>query len=401
LLHVAQISFFLDPLGRTATQILRDWWPLVDCAEMVERCGARVSVIQACSQAERVSRNGVDYHFVAPDRGESSIARASKFVALVRALNPDVFHVHGLCFPRDVLVLARLAPHVPILLQDHASGVPRWWQRRLWRREFSVVAGVSFCALEQAQPFLETGLLHPQAAIVEIAECSSRFTPGDRQAARRATGLHGDPAVLYVGNLDPNKDPLTVLAGISRAVPRLPALQLWCCFRQSPLLADVRSRIDADPQLSTRVHLLGNVPHQRIEQLMRAADLFVLGSHREGSGCSVIEALACGLPPVITDIPSFRALTAAGHIGALWPCGDPHELCEALRSTAARPQAKMRVAVRAHFDAELSFEAVGRKLVVAYEDLLQGKRMDEEVVRQSSSGHPVRQDGLRWLNRQR
>jgi glycosyltransferase involved in cell wall biosynthesis len=124
---------------------------------------------------------------------------------------------------------------------------------------------------------------------------------------------------------------------------------------------------------------------------MRAADLLVLGSHREGSGCSVIEALACGLPPVITDIPSFRALTAAGHVGALWPCGDPHKLCEALLSTAARPQEKMRVAVRAHFDAEVSFEAVGRKLVAAYEDLLQGKRMDAEVVRQSPLSHPVRQ----------
>ena len=52
---------------------------------------------------------------------------------------------------------------------------------------------------------------------------------------------------------------------------------------------------------------------------MRAADLFVLGSHREGSGYSLIEALACGLPPIVTDIPSFRSLTGAGVVGALWP----------------------------------------------------------------------------------
>ena len=399
-LHVVQVSFLIDP-QRSPAQILNDWWPLVDAAEMVAQTGMRVSVVQACRQPESLTRNAVSYHFVSPERGQSTIVRGSAFAALIRGLKADVFHVHGLGFPREVLALAGLAPDVPIFLQDHASRVPRFWRRRVWRRGLSAAAGVSFCALEQAQPFLQAGLLHPQAAVAEIAECSSRFTPGDRHAARRATGLHGDPAVLCVGNLDPNKDPLTVLGGISRAVQRLPALQLWCCFRQSPLLADVRSRIDADPQLSTRVHLLGNVPHERIEQLMQAADLFVLGSHREGSGCSVIEALGCGLPPVVTDIPSFRALTAAGQVGALWPCGDPHKLCEALLSTAARPREKMRLAVRAHFDAEVSFEAVGRKLVAAYEDLLQGKRMDEGLTRQSPPSPPVRQDGLRWLNRHR
>ncbi len=56
------------------------------------------------------------------------------------------------------------------------------------------------------------------------------------------------------------------------------------------------------------MHLLGRVPHERIEMLMRAADLFVLGSHREGGNTSLIEALATGLLPVVTDIPSSRSL---------------------------------------------------------------------------------------------
>jgi glycosyltransferase involved in cell wall biosynthesis len=369
LLQVAQISFFLDPLERTAARILHDWWPLVDCAEMVARVGARVSVIQACIRAETLSHNGVDYHFVAPDHGDSSIIRASAFVALVGALKPDVIHVHGLAFPGEVSALSRLAPAVPILLQDHASGVPRLWRRRRWRLGLSVAAGVSFCALEQAQPFLKAGLLTQANSIFEIPECSSRFMAGDRQSARAVTGLFGDPAVLWVGNLDQNKDPLTVLTAISNAARHLPGLQLWCCFRTAPLLPAVRSRIDRDSTLRGRVHLLGAVSHERIETLMQGADLFVLGSHREGSGCSVIEALACGLPPVITDIPSFRVLTGGGAVGALWPSGDAETLCERLLSTAARPRQDLRGSVRAHFDRELSFHAVGRKLVATYERL--------------------------------
>ena len=107
---------------------------------------------------------------------------------------------------------------------------------------------------------------------------------------------------------------------------------------------------------------------------MRAADLFVLGSHREGSGYSLIEALACGLPPVVTDIPSFRSLTGRGAVGKLWACDDPLALCAAIRAVGARTDPETRAAVRAHFDRELSFDSLGRKLAAMYEDVLERRR---------------------------
>jgi len=157
-----------------------------------------------------------------------------------------------------------------------------------------------------------------------------------------------------------------VLDGVSAAAPLLPELRLWCCFGVAPLLDQVERRVDGDERLRERVRLLGRVPHARIEQLMRAADLFVLGSHREGSGYALIEALACGLPPVVTDIPSFRALTADGAVGKLWPCGDAPALAAALKAAAQQTGGEARRAVRAHFERELSCAALGRKLAAMY-----------------------------------
>ena len=125
----------------------------------------------------------------------------------------------------------------------------------------------------------------------ELPESTSTFEPGEQSVAREQTGVHGDPAILSVGHLIPNKDPLTVLDGIAAAVEDLPNLQLWSCFGSAALLQAVRTRIETDPTLRDRVHLLGRVPHSDVEQLMRAADLFVLGSHREGGSFSLIEAL--------------------------------------------------------------------------------------------------------------
>jgi glycosyltransferase involved in cell wall biosynthesis len=370
-LHVAQISFFSDPQEREPAQLLRDWPTVVNVAEAAVCAGVRVSVVQACSHSQRLPGNGVSYHFLPFGDTAEKRGRISGLGKLLRELAPEVLHVQGLEFSADVLALAALAPQIPILLQDHASGPPRFWRRPLWRRALSAASGLAFCALEQAQPFMRAGLVAPGTRLYEIPESTSRFTPGDPWHARRTLGVYGDPLVLWIGHLDANKDPLTVLDGISAAARALPQLQLWCCFGKAPLMDEVRGRIDADPLLRERVHLLGPASHERVEQLMQAADVFVLGSHREGSGYALIEALACGLPPVVTDIASFRTLTGDGRVGALWPCGDAGKLRDRLLTVAAQPQAPLRAAARAHFDKELSFAAVGRKLAACYQDLLQ------------------------------
>lgn len=370
--HVAQISFFTDPEGRPPAQLLHDWPSLVDVAEAASRANIRVSVIQACRISETVTRNDVSYYFLPFGCAAPRQQQTRAFGELIHRLRPDVCHVHGLGFPHDVLSLSAVVRARPIVLQDHADRPPRLWRRWSWRRAFSVASGMAFCALDQARPFARVGLIQAQTQLYEIPESTSRFAPADDDA-RCAMGLTGDPLILWVGHLDANKDPLTVLEGISAAVRVLPRLELWCCFGAAPLMREVQNRITTDPALRDRVHLLGQVPHQTVEQLMRAADLFVLGSHREGSGYSLIEALACGLPPVVTDIPSFRSLTGSGAVGALWPCGDARRLCEAVVAMTQRPKAPTRAAVRAHFDSELSIDALGRKLRSMYEDLLRRK----------------------------
>src|SRR6185437_7911829 len=207
-IHAVHVGFFSDPRRREPAQLMEDWPSLVDIAEAAASAGARVSVLQASTHTQSVVRNDIRYDFfpfgrqaltLQGDRLRAPSAQSEALARSLRRLRPDVLHVHGLDFPRDVSALSEAAPGVPILLQDHASRPPRWWRRGRWRRGLAGVAGVSFCSADQA-------------------------------GARRATGLRGDPCVLWVGHLDGNKDPLTVLAGISEALRSLPELELWCCF---------------------------------------------------------------------------------------------------------------------------------------------------------------------------
>jgi glycosyltransferase involved in cell wall biosynthesis len=369
-LHVAQINFVPVPAGIRAADVYKLWTTLADVAEAAATSGTRVSVIQAATKSEYLERSGISYHFTySPDDGALNY-RANHFASLLQEIKADVLHVHGLDFAEDAFAISKQLPNLPILFQDHANRPPRWWRRSQSRRWYGAASGVAFTATELAAPFIRTGLLQPDSNVFAIPESTCRFTRGSRARARAETGLHGDPCILWVGHLNAGKDPLTVLDGIARAAEALPGLQLWCVFGNAPLLADVQRRIQRDPHLAGRVHLLGKVPHERIEWLMRAADLFVSGSHSESCGYALLEALACGVAPVVTDIPSFRALT--GDIGQLWRCGNSDSLTEALiRAAANRPSPER---VRAHFDSALSPNALGRQWADAYATVIDTHR---------------------------
>src|SRR5205823_1642008 len=136
----------------------------------------------------------------------------------------------------------------------------------------------------------DAGVLHPGMPIFEVLGASTLFTPGDREVARRATGVFGNPCFVWTTHLNENKDPLTALDAFELAAPRLPDARFWFSFVKAPLLDVVRTRIASSSVLNERVTLLGTRPHAEMEQLHRAADFFVQTSHREASGMSLLES---------------------------------------------------------------------------------------------------------------
>jgi glycosyltransferase involved in cell wall biosynthesis len=373
-LRVVQVSFHRDEADRDAETLLSAWPTLRGVAAGVARAGVDITVVQAAAARQTLRRDEVTYELV-PGRPYTSalsrrlrrVARPQQMIDCVRAGLPDVVHVHGFADPFAVWHLARALPRLPVLLQDHASVPPIGLQRLVWGRALCSLGAASFTSRRQAAPFIEARILHPHLPVWEVVEGSSSFTPGDRAEARRATGLTGDPCVLWTGHLDANKDPLTALEGFRLAADELPDARLWCCFGRAPLRTQVERRIAESDVLRERVALLGARPHSEMEALFRAADLFVQMSHREGSGYSVIEALACGTPPLVTDIPPLRSIVADA--GSLTPVGDAGALANAIVTWSGADRARQRRAARERFEQALSFDAIGRQLRTVYESM--------------------------------
>ena len=376
-MRVIHASCYVDPLGRSPRELLEAWPTLTEVAAAAAGDGVEVEVVQAAVQDDDVSWNGVTCHFVADyrrpwwSRGRAvPRVRPARLTAAIASRRPDLVHLHGLRFVTQAEFIGRHLGGVPILIQDHADrpGTSRNPFRRL--PQARGVAGVSFTSRDQAAPFVEAGVLGRDIPVFEILESSTDFAPGDQDAARQETGLDGDPCLIWVGRLASVKDPLTVLQAVSEAAHHLPDVRLWCAYTDAPLLRAVQRRVAEDPRLADRVRLLGAVPHSRVEVLLRAADFLILGSRTEGSGYAVIEALACGTTPLVTDIPAFRRITAGGEVGALSPSGDATAMAAEVVSWAQRDRQALRRRARAHFQRALSFEAIGQDLRGAYRQLV-------------------------------
>jgi glycosyltransferase involved in cell wall biosynthesis len=364
-MHVVHLSYFYDADIASPEELLARYSTTTDLCAALRAAGVeRVSVVQRFSQTVTLEQDGVTHYLIA-DGGPPNLdwgENPRETHELVARLAPNVVHHHG-----DAAPLRHLRPLLPravLLWQHHADAPPvllrRWYAER---RGFRLLDGVLFSAAEQSYPWEKAGLVDVRHAVYELMEGSTHFAPLPSAACRAELGWRGDPLLLWVGRLNANKDPLALLRGLARARPRLRDPQLCMAYGTDDLLESVRAEISA-LGLEGRVHLLGRVPHQDLPRLYSAADFFVLGSHEEGSGYALLEALACGLPPVVTNIPSFRRATGRGQLGGLWKPGSPDAFAEALLAAVLTPPDRRDV--RGFFEANWSFPALGRSAAAIY-----------------------------------
>ena len=343
--------------------------------------GAAVSVVQRFHTATRVERDGVSYEFVKDTQPPwlSTGGAPADFVKAVSAQSADVIHVNGLIFPQLVSAIRSAAgPKAAIVVQHHGgefpvrgSGLVGMWQRRRWRNGLAAADAFSFTAAEQADAWRTAGVLGGQR-VVEVIEASTLMRAVNRDRARIAIGATGDPVILWVGRLTTNKDPLTILDGLERVLPQIPSAQVVMVFGDDTLRESVEERVRASSMLTAKVLLTGRVPYDELPNYYSAADVFISGSHAEGSGYALIESMAAGVIPVVTAIPSFRAI--AGDCGGRFSPGDADGFANALLAVCRLDRAAEQRAVRAHFDRVLSWSAIARKTIDEYQAIVDQKQ---------------------------
>jgi glycosyltransferase involved in cell wall biosynthesis len=303
------------------------------------------------------THNGIQYYCVNDGKRKNYIPR--KLNRFVKDLHPDIVIVSSFLFPLQVVQLRFcLGKKVKIILQHHAEKPFNGLKRFLQKYASSKVNAFLFTSYETGNEWVKRNNLDNATKIHELLEVSSPFYSIERITAGKITRVTGSPVFIWVGRLNSNKDPVTVVKAFLKFTVVQPAAKLYMIYQTSELAFELERLLSKNPGISP-VILVGSKNHDELLYWFNSVDFYISASHYEGSGTALCEAMSCGCIPVVSNIPSFR--TIAGNSGLYFEPGNVEGLFSALKASIHLNSDFNKNNVFRIFKTELSFEAISDK----------------------------------------
>lgn len=204
------------------------------------------------------------------------------------------------------------------------------------------------------QVALKLGVEADRARVVGNGVDITRFYPLDQATQRQALGLPtGAPVLVTVGGLVERKGFHRVMAALPALRRQFPQLQYLVVGGPSPE-GDWTQRLQAlavELQVQDCVHFAGPVAPDDLRRYLSAADVFVLSTRNEGWANVLLEAMACGLPVVTTDVGGNAEVVCRPELGTVVPFDDAPALQQALSGALQHPWD--RAHIRAYAEANI------------------------------------------------
>ena len=277
---------------------------------------------------------------------------------------PDVVHAHALHQAARLRIGG-----IPVVI--NLPGEPnRRYHRDLRHADALVADG-------WAAEHLPDILGQPIHRIVKGVD-AERFNPAGPNL-REALNLTGKRVVLVVARLVPIKNVRLVVEAVAMVRARVPDTRL-VIVGDGPEREALRARA-VELDFADSVTFAGSVPQRDTPGFYRAADVFALPSDFDNSPNAVLEAMACGLPVVATDVGGVRELVVDRVGGAIVPPGDAPAMAKALELYLAQPDAACAAGAhnRLKASADFSWRASALQLLDVYRRVIEARRGGERA----------------------
>jgi len=240
--------------------------------------------------------------------------RVWKLRRIIREFEPDVVHAH---FVWSWGFFALAAGARPLVVSAWGSDILAGDRRaRLLNRIVVRRAALILAECKDLQRRVQAlGAAPRRTAIVNWGVELTRFTPSteDRATTRARLGLGPAPMVLSPRELDPLYNPAVILEAFGHVLSAVPDAQLVFKHQRSDH-PDLGPLPDPD-----RVRFVGGGGYEQMADYYRAADVCVSIPSTDSSPRSVWEAMACGCPCVVSDLPWVEDLIVAGRHALVVP----------------------------------------------------------------------------------
>jgi glycosyltransferase involved in cell wall biosynthesis len=270
----------------------------------------------------------------------------------LRRMSPDLVHAGPVQSPALLTAAAGVHPLLTMswgsdLLWDARSGWGRVSARWTLRRSDAFTCdcdAVRRRAIRLGAPE-ERIFVFPWGVDLE------RFHPEAAVAKREQAGFSRDDlVVLTTRPWERFFGVRELIEGFIGAAQVRPELRLWMVGRGS-LGPTILKRLQ-QTGLVHRVRFDDPLVNAAMPVIYQSADIYLTASHSDGSSISLLEAMACGLPALVSDIPGNREWVLPGENGWWFPMGDAASIARGLEQAAEKRDEFPRMGERARAIAE-------------------------------------------------
>lgn len=294
----------------------------------------------------------------------------------------DVVHLHGYSSKNIVVTMVAKLLRAPIVMTLHTSGYDEpaaiEQQGALARWAFRSVDLYMSVSSGLREAYLNARMPRDRMRLVPNGIDINRFTPAtpeERARLREAHGLPTDkPLIVFVGYFSSDKQPRVLFdAWLELQRRGIDARLLYVgatashYFEVDPAIATSMQADAAAAGIADRVTFAGVT--RDVPAYVRAADIFVLSSRREGLPVALLEAMACGLPCVASRLHgSTEGIIDHGVNGLLTKPGDVDEVADAMQMLIHDPgeRARLGAAARATIVDRYSSDRIADRWLDAY-----------------------------------
>ena len=358
-LKVIDLVYFCNRDCNTPQQVIYRHQPSLGFVKYIRNL-VNICMVKHCNYEGVNTIDNVTYAFF--KRPNNFFQIPFKTHRYIKSLHPDIVIVNGLIFPLQVIALRLYLRKKCKIIAQHHGELPYEGIKKLFQKlADKCLTAYFFTAKENAKEWVAKGVVRDINKCHEVLEASTFIEKTDKILARKVLNFKGNHNFLWVGRLITIKEPFTVLKAFQKYTIINPSARLFMIYQADTLLQEVTSFIVIN-ELQHFITLVGFVPHRDLPSWYTAADYFISGSVKEGSGYALLEAMACGCIPVVTNIPTFRKLTDNGKFGFLFQLGDPEDLNRVLCELDQINSAALSLKIENYFKTQLSFKKIAEDI---------------------------------------
>ena len=264
---------------------------------------------------------------------------------IVKSINPDIIHAHCLTSYGTLASLIRFHPYVlttwgsDILVNARRNLI----ERKIAKYVFSKADLITCDAEHIKKAMVDLGADSSKIKIINFGIDIYKFKPGSKdKKLKKSLGVLGYKIVISLRSLEPVYDVESLIKAASIILRGNPKIKFIIAGEGSQ--EEILKKMAKNLGISENINFIGRIKNEELPRYLRIADVYVSTSLSDaGISASTAEAMACGVPVVITDSGENKKWVKDGKEGFIVPVKNPEILAEKIKIILKKESKRLKL----------------------------------------------------------